>query len=75
LNWDQTTFNRAGMKRNAADGLFTKSSKIEQLITKLKIRSFTKVDIEGRGLSLHVDESNKEEETKAHKESVYKKKD
>ncbi len=37
-------------------------SKIEQLITKLKIRIFTKVAIEGRGLSLHVDESKKEEE-------------
>lgn len=36
-------------------------SKIEQLITKLKIRSFIKVDIEGRGLSLHVDEKQKEE--------------
>jgi len=36
-------------------------SKIELLITKLKIRSFTKVDVEGRGLSLHVDEKQKEE--------------
>ncbi len=36
-------------------------SKIELLITKLKMRSFTKVDIEGRGLSLHVDENKKEE--------------
>jgi transposase len=36
-------------------------SKIELLITKLKIRSFAKVDIEGRGLSLHVDEKQKEE--------------
>ena len=36
-------------------------SKIELLITKLKIRSFAKVDIEGRGLALHVDEKQKEE--------------
>lgn len=36
-------------------------SKIELLITKLKIRSCAKVDIEGRGLSLHVDEKQKEE--------------
>jgi transposase len=35
--------------------------KIELLITKLKIRSFAKIDIEGRGLSLHVDEKQKEE--------------
>jgi len=34
-------------------------SKIELLITKLKIRSFAKVDIEGRGLSLQVDEEQK----------------
>ena len=37
-------------------------SKIELLITKLKIRSFAKVDIEGRGLSLQVDEEQKKEE-------------
>ena len=36
-------------------------SKIELLITKLKIRSFAKVDIEGRGLSLQVDEEQKKE--------------
>ena len=42
--------------------LLVAKSKIEQLITKLKIRSFTKVDVEGRGLSLHVDENRKEEE-------------
>ena len=39
--------------------LLVAKSKLEQLITKLKIRSFTKVDVEGRGLSLHINKNRK----------------